>query len=235
MSVRLSVASAGLIAAALLGAVQAQAAARNFPVGRFDRIRSDVPFDVRVHTGAAPSARAQGPQEALDRLVVEISNGELVIRSRPGSWWSGWNWRRERAVIEVTVPMLNAATLNGPGDLTIDRIQARSFAGTLRGPGDLSVGALDVGDVAVSLSGPGDVTITGRAATANVRLSGPGDVRAGGLTVRDATVNLSGPGDIALNATGTVTGSLSGPGDITIHGGARCSISKHGPGDVNCR
>jgi hypothetical protein len=235
MSVRLSAAAIGVLTMALLGAAGAQAAARNFPASRFDRIQSNVPFDVRVHTGAAPSVRAQGPQQALDRLVVEVANGELVIRSQRGNWWSGWNWRRERAVIDVTVPMLNAAMLNGPGDMTIDRVQARSFAGTLHGPGNLTVGALDTGDVTLALDGPGDITMTGRAATAHITLRGPGDVRAGGLTVRDATVSLTGPGDITLNATGSVNGSLSGPGDITIRGGARCSISKHGPGDVTCR
>jgi hypothetical protein len=215
MSVRLSAAAIGVLTMALLGAAGAQAAARNFPASRFDRIQSNVPFDVRVHTGAAPSVRAQGPQQALDRLVVEVANGELVI--------------------DVTVPMLNAAMLNGPGDMTIDRVQARSFAGTLHGPGNLTVGALDTGDVTLALDGPGDITMTGRAATAHITLRGPGDVRAGGLTVRDATVSLTGPGDITLNATGSVNGSLSGPGDITIRGGARCSISKHGPGDVTCR
>jgi hypothetical protein len=235
MFVRLPVLSVGMVAAALLGAAQAQAAARTFPVSRFDRIQSNVPFDVHVHTGAVSSVRAQGPQEALDRLVVEVANGELVIRSQRGNWWSGWNWRRERAVIDVTVPMLTAAMLNGPGDMAIDRVQARTFAGTLRGPGNLSVASLNTGDVTLSLDGPGDITMTGRAATAHISLRGPGDVRASGLTVRDATVNLSGPGDITLNATGAVTGSLSGPGDITIRGGARCSISKRGPGDVNCR
>lgn len=223
-----------LVTAAAFGATGAEAAARNYPIGGFSRIQSNVPFDVHVHTGAAPSARAQGPQDALDRLTVEVVNGELVIRSKPGSWWSGWNWHREKALIEVTVPMLTAATLSGPGDLTIDLIRARDFNATLRGPGDLTIGAIETGDATLTLEGPGDLTVKGRAATAHVTLRGPGDVRAGGLTVRDATVNLSGPGDIALGATGTVSGTLSGPGDISIRGGARCQISKHGPGDVNC-
>ncbi len=189
---------------------------------------------MQVHTGAAPSVHAQGPQEALDRLIVEVVNGELVIRSRSGSWFSGWNWHRERAIIDVTVPMLTAATLSGPGDLTIDRIQARGFGGTLRGPGNLSIGSLETGDVTLTLEGPGDIRVNGRAVTAHVTLRGPGDVKAAGLTVRDATVNLGGPGDISLTATGTVSGALTGPGDIDIRGGARCQISKHGPGDVSC-
>lgn len=232
MSRLLSVALA--TTAALLGTAQAEAATRGFPVGGFGRIQSNVPFDVQVHTGAAPSVRAQGPQEALDRLIVEVVNGELVIRSRSGSWWSGWNWHRERAIVDVTVPMLSAATLSGPGDLTIDQIRGRGFNGALRGPGNLSIGAIDAGDVTLTLDGPGDINIKGRAATAHIALHGPGDVKAAGLMVRDATVNLGGPGDISLSATGNVTGTLSGPGDIDIRGGARCAISKHGPGDVSC-
>ncbi|WP_404710680.1 head GIN domain-containing protein [Sphingomonas sp. MMS24-J13] len=224
-----------LASATMFGATSAEAAARNFPIGGFSRIQSNVPFTVHVHTGAAPSARAQGPQDALDRLIVDVVNGELVIRSKPGSWWSAWNWHRERAFIDVTVPMLTAATLSGPGDLTIDQIRTRDFNATLRGPGDLTIDAIDTGDATLTLDGPGDLTVKGRAATAHITLRGPGDVRASGLTVRDATVNLTGPGDVALGATGVVNGALSGPGDIAIHGGARCQISKHGPGDVSCR
>jgi hypothetical protein len=227
--------SALLATAAALGATGAGAATRAFPVTGFSRIQSNVPFDVHVHTGAAPSVRAQGPQEALDRLIVEVVNGELVIRSKAGSWWSGWNWHHEKALIEVSGPMLNAATLSGPGNLTIDLIRARTFNATLRGPGDLMIDAIETGDATFTLEGPGDLSVKGRAATAHVTLRGPGDVRASGLTVRDATVSLSGPGDIALGATGVVSGTLSGPGDISIHGGARCEISKHGPGDVSCR
>ena len=223
-----------LASAAVLAAGAAHAADRAFPVGGFDHIRSSVPFDVRVHTGPGPSVLARGPQQALDRLIVEVVHGELVIRSQSGRWWSGWNWHRERAIVEVTVPMLTGATLSGPGDLTIDRIQARSFGATLNGPGDLSVGQIDTGDLTLVLNGPGDLTMAGRAANARITLRGPGEVRANGLSVRDATISLSGPGDVTLRASGKVTGSLSGPGDITVQGGARCTISKHGPGEVHC-
>lgn len=223
-----------LATAGVLAAGAAHAADRAFPVGGFDHIRSSVPFDVRVHTGTAPSVHARGPQAALDRLIVEVVHGELVLRSQRGRWWSGWNWHRERAIVEVTVPMLTGATLSGPGDLTIDRIQARRFGATLNGPGDLAIGAIDTGDVTLVLNGPGGMTVAGRAARAAITLRGPGDVRANGLSVRDATIGLSGPGDVTLSASGTVTGTLNGPGDITVHGGARCMISKHGPGDVHC-
>lgn len=212
----------------------ANAATRTFPVGGFDRISTAVPFDVHVHTGAAPAVRAEGPQEALDRLRVTVRGGELAIEAEPGHWMSGWSWRRQRMVIDVSVPMVRAASLRGPGDLTVDRVRTSRFEATLSGPGDLGIGAIEADRLNVVLNGPGDVTMAGRVGTASLVLRGPGDIHGAGLTARDATVLLSGPGDIVATATGTVEGTLSGPGDITIRGGARCRITKHGPGDVHC-
>src|SRR3954465_12068359 len=82
------------------------AATRTFPVGAFDRVANSAPVDVRVHVGPAPSARANGPQQVLDRLVVEIRGGELIVRTLPGSWFSGWR-NAGRTFVDVTVPALN--------------------------------------------------------------------------------------------------------------------------------
>ena len=225
---------AGLFAATF-AAAPSLAATRGFPVGGFDRIRSTVPFDVRVHTGAAPGVRAQGPQEALDKLAVSVRGGELVIGTVRGNWMSSWHWTRgERVTIDVTVPMISGAALSGPGDLTIDQVRARSFDASLSGPGNLTIGQLDAGHAELRLAGPGDLTISGRAGSANVMLAGPGDVRAGKLTVQDISVQLSGPGDIVANATRSATGHVSGPGDVRIGGHPRCTITKSGPGDVIC-
>jgi len=208
------------------------ATTRNFPIGGFDRVAASAPVDVRVHVGSAPSASASGPQNVLDRLVIEVRNGELVVGTKPGLF-TGWR-SSGRVYVDVTVPALNGATLTGPGNLAIDHVRARTFTARLSGPGDMSVAALQADHITADLSGPGDLTLAGNAASASVSLSGPGNVHGSALTLRDAEVSLSGPGDIALTASGQVRGRLSGPGDIRITGGAHCSISKSGPGDVSC-
>lgn len=224
-----------LLPLALAACAPASAATRSFPVGKFDRVRSSVPFGVRVHTGVAPSVNARGPQEALDRLRIEVRGGELVIGTTPGSWFSGWHLGHGKTIIEVGMPTIDAAALSGPGDLAIDRVQGHSFAASLSGPGDLGIGLIEVGHVDLDLSGPGDVTVAGRAASARMTLSGPGDIHAGKLTLRDAAITVSGPGDLTASATGHADITLSGPGDVTVTGGARCAVTKHGPGDVICR
>lgn len=218
---------------ALVACAPSSAATRSFAIGGFDRVRSSVPYDVQVRTGGQPGVRATGPQDVLDRLDIRVDGGELVIGSRPGSWFASSHGAR--TVIEVSAPAVAGATLSGPGDMTIDRVRARTFTARLSGPGNLSVGALEAGHADLQLSGPGDMTLAGRAETVRIALSGPGDVRAGKLSVRDADLQLSGPGEIAIAASGAATGRLSGPGDITVTGGARCDIAKSGPGDVTCR
>src|SRR5690349_16146626 len=58
----------------------AVAATRNYGLTSFDRIQVTGPFDVHVHVGGSPSARATGPQEAIDRLSVEQHGNQLVIK-----------------------------------------------------------------------------------------------------------------------------------------------------------
>lgn len=219
--------------AATLASAPSIAATRGFPVGGFDHIRSTVPFDVRVRTGAAPGVRADGPQAVLDKLDISVRGGELVIGTARGTW--SWHMGRgERVTIDVTVPALAGATLSGPGDMTIDQVRTRSFDAALSGPGNLTIGQLDAGHAELRLSGPGDLIVAGRAGSANITLSGPGDVRAGRLTVEEISVQLSGPGDIDVTATRSATGHVSGPGDVRIGGHPRCAITKSGPGDVTC-
>ena len=224
-----------LAALALAACSSADAASRSFPVGGFDKVRNAAPVDVRVRTGGAPGARAEGPQAVLDRLEIGVRNGELVIGMKRGSWSSGWNWNGGgKTVVEVSVPGLSAAAVSGPGNLTIDRVRAPAFAVSLSGPGDIDVGLLETRNATLSLSGPGDMKIAGRADVATLSLSGPGDIHAKGFTTRNLTVSLSGPGDIDVVATGTATVNLSGPGDVRIGGHPRCTVRKSGPGDVRC-
>jgi hypothetical protein len=223
-------------AIALIGAGAAEAAERNFPTGgNFDRVSNSTPFDVFVHTGKKPSIHAVGTDDALDKLQIENRGGELRIGQKSGNWFSGWHWGRgSRARIDVTVPMVNAVNLSGPGNLTVDAVRGTAFSTHLSGPGNINIGSLQTGALDLHLSGPGDIAVAGRAERATMSLSGPGNIRAAGLTLADATVSLSGPGDIDATVTRTADVRLSGPGDVRIRGGARCSVHKSGPGDVHC-
>ncbi len=219
----------------LTASAPAMAATRTFPVGAFQKVRSSVPFDVVVRTGAPLGVHAIGKDDLLARLHVSVRNGELVIEADKGRWFQTFTVRKEdKVTINVTAPRLSGAALAGPGDMTVNALRAPAIGISLSGPGNLSVGMVEAGRTEIDLSGPGNVTLAGKSGSATVNARGPGDVRGTGWTVNDATVDLMGPGSVSLTALRTAKVRLTGPGDVRIGGRPRCEVFKRGPGSVRC-
>jgi len=208
---------------------------RGFQVGTFDRVALGGSHDVIVTVGGAPSVRAEGDAEAIDRLEIEVRNGELRIGSKKdGDWSFGFSHDRPRVTIHVTAPALAAASIGGSGDMRIDKVEGQSFAGSIAGSGDMDVAALRVGHADFSIAGSGGITTKGAAQTSNISIAGSGDIDAGGLESKTATISVMGSGDVHANATGTADVSVMGSGDVTVSGPAKCTIHKMGSGDVHC-
>jgi hypothetical protein len=212
----------------------AQAATRSYGVTSFDRIRVAGPFDVHVHVGGSPSARATGTQDAIDRLSVEQQGTILVIKPLPGGW-GGWpNGSHGRLVVDVVAPALSNAAIAGSGDVTIDRVKGDQLDLALSGSGSVAVGTVDVEALTAVMTGSGSLSIAGRARQAKATLTGSGDLKAGDLMADDAVVGLVGSGDLAIGAKRSAKVNLSGSGDVTINGPAACSVTRSGSGDVHC-
>lgn len=205
---------------------------RNFPVGAFERIALEGSHDVIVTVGSAPSVRAEGRERALERLEVVVENGQLHIRSRRGSWLSFGS--HGSATLHVTVPALSHAAVAGSGELTIDRVEGRSFDGFLAGSGDLDIGRMRVESANFDVAGSGHVRAAGTANRLDLSIAGSGGADFSGLQSRSAGATVHGSGNVRLHATETVDANLSGSGNITVTGGARCSVDKHGSGEVHC-
>ncbi|HVQ07107.1 MAG TPA: head GIN domain-containing protein [Allosphingosinicella sp.] len=213
------------------GDSHAQQGQRSFQVGAFDRINLAGSPDVVVAVGGQPSVRAEGDADAIGRLEIAVVDGELRIGMRPGSgFWGG----HRGVTIHVTVPALQAASIEGSGDIRIDRVEGTRFAGRIGGSGDLDVTALRVGEASFSVRGSGDISAAGAAPRATLNVAGSGRLALGGFEAGDATISLAGSGDIALRATRTAAIQLDGSGDVAISGPARCTIAKSGSGDVRC-
>jgi hypothetical protein len=230
-----------IVAGAALAAGCAQArseagpvTSRSYPVGQFDRIEVSGPYEVTVATGSAPSVRATGNENMLERLVVEIENGALKIHPRKTKGL-GMMWSNNGSVkVAVTAPALSAAGIAGSGGVTIDRISGPSFDGSVAGSGDLKVARLDVQNLKMSIGGSGEIEAAGRASNASYEISGSGDIRAAQVAAEHAKVSIAGSGSVAGHATATAKVDIAGSGDVKMTGGAQCQVSKVGSGDVDC-
>ena len=208
---------------------------RAFQVGGFDKIALRGPHDVIVTVGGAASVRAEGDTAMLERMEINVEGGELVIGSKRRNGWS-WGGRGEKpkVVVHVTVPALAAASIEGSGDIRIDKVEGERFGGAIGGSGDLTIGSVRVRDADFSIAGSGGISARGTAERADISIAGSGDVDAGELLARTAKVSVMGSGDVRANASESAHVSVMGSGDVTMTGTAKCTVSKMGSGDVTC-
>lgn len=209
---------------------------RNYQVGGFERIEVAGHYDVEVHTGAAPSVHAKGPEKDLERLVIEVKGDRLLIHPRGQHGMFHFGGRRHgKTTISVTVPQLRGADVAGSGDMRIDNVLGDRFAGNIAGSGGLLLDNVEVKALDFSIAGSGSVQgKKGRAQNVSLNIAGSGDIDTKGVASETASVSIAGSGSVAAQASGTASVSLMGSGDVDLTGGAKCSISKHGSGDVRC-
>lgn len=223
---------AGLALAAW--AAPATAATRGFTITSFDKIRVAGPFTVNVRTGAAPSARAEGTAQALDRVRIEVQGQTLVVSLDRHAWSGGSDANTGPVVINVTTPGLASATLTGAGNLSIDRAKAARFDLVTTGSGDVAIGALAADLLRVSITGSGEATLAGKVAQARLVVQGAGGIAGAKLTVADLDLSVTGSGDVSLSATRAAKVNSTGSGEITISGNAACQVRATGSGEVRC-
>lgn len=206
-------------------------AQRSFALSGFDKVDLAGPDNVRVMTGSAFAVRAEGPQDVIDKLKLEVVDGTLRVgRERS----SNWKWgRNPRATVTVTLPNATGASVSGAGGLTLDR-GTGDFTATISGAGDLAVGRIDGGDVTLKLSGTGDIAAAGVAERLNASVSGAGSIRADELVARQGKVSLSGVGDVAVRIDGPAQVSVSGVGSASLGPNSICTTRKSGVGSVEC-
>ena len=199
----------------------------------FHAISTVGPQDVEITYGDTQSVNFEGSPQALALLEVVVEDGVLVIRPQNEDWL--WNWGGlNEATYRVTVPRLDSITLNGSGDIRVDKIEGDSFSATLTQRGDLSIGSLKVDRAAFTINGTGDISAAGTARDTQISLAGRGDISARELQSKTASVLVNGSGDVKLTVDDRANVTVNGPGDVSIAGSAQCSISQQGRGDVDC-
>ncbi len=224
-----------LIAAAALALPGiASAAERTYSVTDFDRVRVDGNYRVMIETGRSPGARALGTTAALDRVAIRVEGRMLIVRRNLSAWGGDPKAIGAPVIIRVTTPMVRAATINGSGALTINKMRAQRVSLSVQGSGALSVGEVETDRLDAAITGAGTLNMGGRTAIAIISGRGSGNLEAGNLTVSDLQLvwESAGVADIAALKTAKVT--TLGAGTVTVTGDAACVVQANGPGEVSC-
>ena len=219
---------------ALAAASPAAAAERRYSVTDFDRVQVDGPYQVRLATGLSSHARAEGSQQALDQVSVEVQGGILRVR-RNRSAWGGYPGEGTGPVtVTLTTRDLRTATVVGSGSLDIDKVRGLRVDLSVSGNGRLGVGAVDSDNLIVGLLGGGRITLGGRTKQLKATIQGSGDLAASGLRADDAQIASDTAGKVAVAVARTARVTATGPGDVEIIGSPTCSVEAKGSGQILC-
>ena len=189
-----------------------------------------------VRVGPPAAARASGTTAALDRVTIEASNGQIVIRADHQAWGGSFpgNAADTRVAVTLSTPAVRGVALIGSGTVRIDRLRGAAIDLSVGGPGRIDAAAIDADRLVLALSGAGALSVAGRAKQARVMLQGSGALDAAQLVVEDADVTSAGSGSIALAASRSAKVQSAGSGAVSISGKADCTVAQTGTGEVHC-
>ena len=104
----------------------------------------------------------------------------------------------QRVTVEITLPNLPVASIEGSGDLSLEDLHQD--------------------EIELEITGSGSIRASGEVIRLHAAISGSGDVKAKELVAAIAELRVSGSGDIKAQATQSLSARVSGSGDIKVWG-----------------
>lgn len=222
------------LALASLVAAPALADRRGYSVTSFTRLRLEGPVTLKIEVGGSPAGYAEGDREAIDRIRVDNGGDQLLVSIDRSNWMGEERHGIGKGVLHISTPSIEALSVIGAGDVTIDRVPGSRFTLILTGAGRADIGGIAVDQLVVGINGAGTARLTGHASQLRIRSQGEGEVDGAALSTQDADTSLIGAGTIRLRSERTARNLLKGSGTIIIDGKPACTGTSEGSGQVLC-
>ncbi len=149
--------------------------------------------EVFVTQDPVQSVRLEADDNIIDRLLVEVRNGNLSIGIQHGSY--------SHVTVKIYVSMNSVQFLQVTG--------AGNFA---------AVGPLEANALTCRIVGAGSMTLSGSAASQIIEIGGTGSVHSFDLETSHCSVMLSGTGSAEVNVIQHLEATVTGVGSVTYAG-----------------
>jgi hypothetical protein len=198
---------APIAAIALAGCVATAAGpqtTKTYSLENFSKVSASAGVNVVLKQGPF-SVTAEGPQDVLDHMKIEVHGDTLEIgrkNSMSFNWFNGGG----HAVITVTAPNYTGINVSSGSDLD--------------GAG------LTLQDVRISASSGADIELSGTCGRLDVDASSGADIETSDLRCNTVEAEASSGADVDVFASASANGDASSGGDITVHGNPP-QLNKH--------
>lgn len=153
---------------------------------------------------------------------------------------------------ELTVPVLDAITVRGSGDATVNfsgaaepeitlngsgsvtatDVVASRLSVNLDGSGEIDVSEIEVDEITTKIDGSGKVQLGGRATAQTAEIRGSGEFAADELHSANAKIIISGSGNVSASVADALDAVIDGSGEIRFSGSPVVTKDVTGSGDV---
>jgi hypothetical protein len=205
---------------------------RERQVATFTKIENATSLDVEITTKAAQKVELTTDENIHDRVIIEVLDGRLIIRTQPGII------NPTRGQVKIAVQTLDDVRNTGSGDITASPIDAGIFFVRNTGSGDISFQAVSVQDMTINSTGSGNTTVRGvtvqnlittnsgsgnismqgSGTTGSITLTGSGDFNGRDFVLQRANARTSGSGSIRIGVSQSLEANVTGSGSIIYYG-----------------
>ena len=185
---------------------------REFSVDDFDSVTVSQRINLNLVMGSAPSVTAVAEKDSdLDRLEIEVDEGELVIRR--GSWVSGlFSMGKSRGSVTVDVVASELQAVASSSGANADLID------------------ITCADLEVDASSGSRIEVSGSCDTVAIDASSGASVDSSDLITIDASVDSSSGASIQVFAGGSFRGDASSGSSIRVYGNPEVAESETSSG-----
>ncbi len=222
-----SVCSAGLFNNSIKGSGDIITVDRD--VSTFDSVILKGSPDVFIDVGPRLTVAVNADDNIIDLIKTESRNGTLVIKIKKSIR------TKKTPRIDITVPHLKEANINGSGDIFISNFDAETMTLNVNGSGDIKAEG-NSKTLEAAVNGSGDIACKGSSNNVYADINGSGDIKFKQFIAENARAVVNGSGDIIIHANNSFEGRVNGSGDINCYGNPEFRNSKiKGSGDIDYR
>jgi hypothetical protein len=166
--------------------------------------------DVFVTVGKTQHVVVESDDNILPLIETSVQSGKLVISTKSLTSISP----RLPIHVIVTMPSLEAASLSGSGNITINGVNSETLM--------------------LNLPGSGNINVSGTARRVTVSLNGSGNIQCGDLEAQAVDASLNGSGNVNVYASQHLGVTIRGSGSVHYRGNpAEVNQSVLGSGSVD--
>ncbi len=218
----------------VLTGIQVQAEEQTRKVDTFTSISLRISANVHLEQGEKQNLEIVAKSSALEELITEVKEGELIIRfPNKNYFWNDFN--PGEITIYITAAEIKRLAVSGSGDIVADdKIKADELDLAVSGSGSIRLMELSAEEVDATISGSGNVNLAGKTAAKELSatISGSGNLKALDFNADDVSVKVSGSGNVSIEANESLNVRVSGSGNVNYKGNPSIDSSISGSGKV---